>query len=319
MTDTKQNNQNKVTTVIFVLLVAFGLFLIIKHAPHLAHLRSIRLFIDGWLCFLVGLAILLLAGHTFWPELILAVVIVLVVVGLPALPVADEADKSAKAKVPIPAAKVEGGADFLSPGQIVDLVAFAPNPRHTPERQVSTYGKVLEVRGGKDNLVILMAVPADSAADLQKALLATDAKLAYQLLSATPTATLTPTPTLTPTKTPQRPIPEDGWTYVEIAVDKVKPRASTLRIGEEARLVIVEKYVSPTGTPEAVSTTHKNEEFCVTVVRFLDENGLWQDSYDKDKTKQVLLEMNVGELARFAGSMAATENIWMVNDTTCEP
>jgi hypothetical protein len=269
----------------------------------------------GWICVLLGLVTLLQADCTIWPELILAVVIVLVVVGLPALPIGDEADK--RAKVPIPSSKFAGGIDFLWPRQVVGLVAYVPNATGTPEAQVETHGEVMEARG-KENRVVLMAVPTESAQALQEALLAENANLTYQLLTATPV----PTPKPSPTEAPEPPGPTDRTAdkgYMEIEATKINPRASTLTDGSsQARLVIVEKREeAPAGKPDAVTITYKEESVCVTVEAFLDANGHRQEGYDPDKTTHVLISFETDKLAKLARSLAAAEHIWMVNEENC--
>jgi hypothetical protein len=221
--------------------------------------------------------------------------------------------------IPIPADKLVGGVEFLSPAQVVGLSAIVPNASKTPEVRASTYGTVLEVRG-KEAPAVLIAVPPESADGFQQALVAEGAKVAYKLVDAIPTATPTPEATAAATMTPG---PVTG--YVEIEVGKVKRRASTLHTAEahagnaQARLVIVEKREeAPPGKPEAVTTTYLARPFCVQVDAFLDAGGNRQPAYDSQTTIYVLVSFDIAKLDAIAASLSAADTIWIENQPNCQ-
>jgi hypothetical protein len=271
----------------------------------------------GWLAVGVGVVLLAWGHRTFWPELTTVVIIVLIVLAAFVIPDYLESDEGVR--VPIPASKLEGGVEFLSPGQVVGLNAVVPNASKTPEAKVSTYGQVVELRG-KEAPVVVIEVSPSVAENLQTLLLADGAKITYRLLKGTPTPATPETPPTDVTPPGPRGQVADGLGYLEIKKADIESRVSTLEAGASARLVVVQKREeAPVGKPESVTTTYSQTHFCVTVVAFLDKNGMKQSKYDDPgKTEFVLVSFEIANLDPIALSLAAAESIWLENQSNCQ-
>jgi hypothetical protein len=259
-----------------------------------------------------------------WPELVavglLAFFVFLVLGGAGACRLQKPTEG---VRLPISADRFEGGTDFLSQDQLVALKVIVPNASKTPEVQVSTYGRVIEIRGNEAPVVLLEVAPHD-ADDFQLALQAEGAMISYRLEAATPTATMTPTaaPVLTPTLT------DSGFGkrgYLEIEVAEIKPMVNTLPTAEasvteeSAWLVIVEKREQVVaGTPEAVTTTYSAQNYCVRVVGFLDQHHNRQPAYDPKETVCVLVSFDMANMDAIAVSLAYADQIWLENRPGCK-
>ncbi|MCB0254072.1 MAG: hypothetical protein H6649_02270 [Caldilineae bacterium] len=258
-------------------------------------------------------------SHLSWIEWVTLAVVVLVVASLPAL-VAGSPSKpepGAYVEVPVPASDVVGGTQGLVAGWPIEIVAVVPNADMTPTPIVFSDVEIRAFLGGSrdgsEPGTVLVAVPTDQAMTLQMALVSDGAKLFYRLLEAKPTATPTTfqTPTVAPTPLPTS-RPQASKVFVELDVDKIKQRASSLQKGS-AILIVVEP-VSPS-VDESKNTVPgyiSRDTIDVDVVAFLDTAGIQSDTFNEDTTR-VLLEIDQKSLGEYARSMAAATDIWLTN------
>jgi hypothetical protein len=259
-----------------------------------------------------------------WPEWVL----VLLIVGLLASIFPNQRiSPPDEVYVPIPADRITGGISSLYPGKIIDLIVFTTATDTAPEQEDVFTLQVRQLQQGTTNTV-LVSLPPDQAADLQRAVANDETKLVYQILPGTATPTLTATPITTPMLSPEpitQPtlIPENVSLELRGADIQPRPEALTaLKSGMRGRLVIITQSNagSPaTTTPLPVTPLPSDVvEVCVQIVAFVDDTGVAYESYDSQRTPYVIVHLPSNQFAQVARGLTRADQIWLVGDTTCK-
>jgi hypothetical protein len=160
---------------------------------------------------------------------------------------------------------------------------------------------------------VILEVPADRAVELIQALAKEGRVIAYSRLSDAATPTPVPADTPIPPTPLSIPTLAADWSYIRLPIDGISnPGQFILDSPQDGRLVIVYQQVKDT------FTTHANEQFCVKVVAFLDENGENARAvFEKKNSTQVLISLPIGDLARYGQALAGQVQLYLVPDIGC--
>jgi hypothetical protein len=226
-----------------------------------------------WGSFFIFAALLVvISRHNWWPWIGLLVLAVLVIPGIQnslANSPAVTPTVGATRLVPVPSSKLQLGTGLLLPDHILDLTVIVPVEGQPSQRYLFPNLRVDQLLGDNgpvsvfqrsDIKIIVLAVPAEIAEELQSVLALEASTIAYSLLPAATPALKDITETLLPDAgqgvvdgTPSTATPSPAEIYVTLPIDKLTGGTGPLAIGE---YIAVDVYV-PAGDdpslPEPVS------------------------------------------------------------------
>lgn len=258
----------------------------------------------------LGLLILIL-GRLRWVEWVLLLSLAGVVASLPLLLSPKAADTDVE--VPIPANRLVGGTEPLSPGQVVELVVRAPDDQGTPTAYTLSDIKVRAFVGeAGEKGTVLIAVPSEGARDLQRALLDDTSRFTYRLLPGT--ATPTPTPEQSPTPTPTL-IP----VVFSLEATRISSDLSTLSDTDNRVAVIL---VVATIDDESKALTHKAHHYDAELIGAYDSSGEplpveeqgtpITSPYTTADSLRISLPLSSEGGVKFAGHLADADQVYVI-------
>jgi hypothetical protein len=145
---------------------------------------------------------------------------------------------------------------------------------------------------------ITVEVSQEEASLLQAALSRDNVRIIYHKIASLPTATQMPTEgTPSPPPTPQ-------WTELSILRASIPNLDASLEAGEKGRLVIVRASPDATSGTSMPGGAPDAQEFCVIVTALPTEGS-------------ISFQLELRDLARYAESITAPVNIFLVSDDSC--